>query len=544
MKKCERVPSGDNEPSPPVWRGEGGLGPLDLLRFRADTRQELFDLLEGVGGRQCLVLDAGFRGRLDHVVLGGADGLQNCGVAFVRDLAPELGVFDAISPPPDRVVYLVRAAPGPVAMVAAHVRAAVRHGEVGAAGAAPRFHVFMVPRTTLLCTQLLEDAGALPHVHVAPYRLDAIALDADVLSLGLDACLLDVKVHGDPAPLECAAQFLARLEQLYGTPREVWTFGDAARGVVERLAHADVRAERARRRAHGTGAGAADIPRLFGAATPRYEFADEPDPYARAGVDALVVLDRAVDLVTPMVTPLTYEALIDEALGGIVDARARLPRDFVRDDDDGATAGVAPGAAPAPAACNGHVEYPLNSDDALYAELRDLNVEELGDRLGARAKAIREAYDAFRRNADASIAEIHDFVKRIPGLARIYRSLRTHVAVAERVARTTDSRAFRERWRAERALLEGQEPAYDLIEDLVAAGEPAPSLLRLLCLQSLVASRAGVEALRAFGCHFLGRGVARASCRTPHRSSGDVRVRADPAAGRRVGRRWHPLGAL
>ena len=32
-------------------------------------------------------------------------------------------------------------------------------------------------------------------------------------------------------------------------------------------------------------------------------------------IDAIVLLDRSVDLVTPLSTPLTYEALIDEIYG-------------------------------------------------------------------------------------------------------------------------------------------------------------------------------------------------------------------------------------
>ena len=35
----------------------------------------------------------------------------------------------------------------------------------------------------------------------------------------------------------------------------------------------------------------------------------------RPEIDAVVFLDRSVDLISPMCTPLTYEALIDEILG-------------------------------------------------------------------------------------------------------------------------------------------------------------------------------------------------------------------------------------
>jgi len=32
-------------------------------------------------------------------------------------------------------------------------------------------------------------------------------------------------------------------------------------------------------------------------------------------IDSLILLDRRVDMVTPMVTPLTFEALVDEIMG-------------------------------------------------------------------------------------------------------------------------------------------------------------------------------------------------------------------------------------
>ncbi len=32
-------------------------------------------------------------------------------------------------------------------------------------------------------------------------------------------------------------------------------------------------------------------------------------------IDTLVILDRAVDLVTPLLTPLTYEGVVDEFIG-------------------------------------------------------------------------------------------------------------------------------------------------------------------------------------------------------------------------------------
>ena len=104
---------------------------------------------------------------------------------------------------------------------------------------------------------------------------------------------------------------------------------------------------------------------------------------------------------------------------------------------------------------------------SLAVKVRDLNIEKLGPYLGAKAKIIRGQYDQFRANKDASITEIHDFVKLIPGLKESYASLNQHINITAELKRTTDSAAFRSRWNTERAVLEG-DTVYELLEDMIA----------------------------------------------------------------------------
>ena len=49
-------------------------------------------------------------------------------------------------------------------------------------------------------------------------------------------------------------------------------------------------------------------------------------------IDAVILLDRTVDLITPLVTPLTYEGLVDE-LFGINYTVAQLPADRFPEDE-------------------------------------------------------------------------------------------------------------------------------------------------------------------------------------------------------------------
>ncbi|KAH8063504.1 hypothetical protein JL722_2679 [Aureococcus anophagefferens] len=367
---------------------------LDLEAIRSDNKRELLELLDGVSGRKALVLDASW-----------ASGSTTCSAR--RELAP--GPRRRLLPGAAAGArHLRRRGAGarrlPRALhrrVHAHDRGPrqgrARHGEIGEASVdaprAPKFHVFMVPRTTLLCKQILEDELVLPYVTIQAYHLDFVCFDKDVLSLECDHCFCDWNVHGDPTTLEFALAALLRLEQFFGAPRRIQAFGEAGKRVAKTYAIADWKLEQTRLRERGYF-GDPDEPPMFGAKPPPYLYDDYADTRERRDVDTLVILDRRVDLVTPMVTPLTYEGLIDELMGGVRNSCVRLDADVLGD-------------------------------------VRDLNIEKLGVHLRTRAKEIKAIQEEFRANKDASITEIHDFVKRIPGLSQNYNSVKTHVNVTE-----------------------------------------------------------------------------------------------------------------
>ena len=64
------------------------------------------------------------------------------------------------------------------------------------------------------------------------------------------------------------------------------------------------------------------------------------------------------------------------------------------------------------------------------------------------------------------------------------RSLTNHILLAELVKATTEGVSFRERWQAERAILEGEQ-GYDYVDELIANEVDVIRVLQILCLQSL-----------------------------------------------------------
>jgi hypothetical protein len=67
----------------------------------------------------------------------------------------------------------------------------------------------------------------------------------------------------------------------------------------------------------------------------------------------------------------------------------------------------------------------------------------------------RHRYTSFKQNKEASISEIHDFVKKLPTLTLDYTSLDQHVNIAEHIKEITEQRDFRGQWQIERLLFIG-----------------------------------------------------------------------------------------
>jgi hypothetical protein len=145
--------------------------------------------------------------------------------------------------------------------------------------------------------------------------------------------------------------------------------------------------------------------------------ANHQHPQHHRDIDTLVVIDREVDLISPLVTPLTYEGLIDEIIG-IENGRIKIDSTLLGEDKDDPSAN-APSSKKAPtttAVPGEKVPVSLNNTDPVFAEIRDLSIEKLGSFLQDKAIKIKERYASFRDNKDASISEIHGFVKKIPML--------------------------------------------------------------------------------------------------------------------------------
>lgn len=338
------------------------------------------------------------------------------------------------------------------------------------------FHIFWVPRRTLLSDKLLEEAGVLGDANIAELPLYFFPLEKDVLSLELDGSFRDLYLSKDPTPTFLLARALMGIQQKHGLFPRVIGKGDNAKRVEELLSR--MRQEL-----------------LAG------EDANETD---RIGLtpstttESVIVIDREVDFVTPLLTQLTYEGLIDEVFGiqnnqtdvdsTIIGAPAQAQ---AQNSGAGSTATSA-AAASTTTTQSRKRKIQVDSSDKLFDQLRDTNFAIVGSLLGKVARRLKTDYDS--RHNTQTTAELRDFVARLPGLQTEKQSLNIHIALAEEIKKRTQSEEFVRMLEVQQNLVAGADPSsqFDTIEELIARNSPLSEILRLLCIYSCVSG--GIKA--------------------------------------------------
>ncbi|XP_064392951.1 vacuolar protein sorting-associated protein 33A-like isoform X2 [Halichondria panicea] len=309
------------------------------------------------------------------------------------------------------------------------------------------------------CITKLEESG-LYHDSKGPiqffvdeFHMEMLPMDHDVISLGLNSAFTDMYIDNDPTPLFLVAKAICKIQALYGIIPRVFGKGKKAKTVSDLM-------ERMRRE-------------MFSNMTPEREVAPH--------IDTIILLDRSVDLLTPLSTQLTYEGLVDE-IYGIKHNVARFPRHTFSEEfqQKPTKAGAAPLSPQLPIL--------LTSEESMFVEMRDLNFASVGHFLSKEAKKITEAYN--ERHDAKTVSQLKQFVQKLPHMTAQKTSLSKHTTIAELIKHVTDDRYFLEQIYAEQQLREEDfsDRACEYIEKCIGNLEPIAKVLRLICMQSVANS--------------------------------------------------------
>ncbi len=235
--------------------------------------------------------------------------------------------------------------------------------------------VVYLPQPTAILQKMWSNT-TLQNVSIHKLQLDLFPIEQNVLSLEYPSALKETDVDRIPSTcITTIARSLAKIQDVVGTIPRVQSLGPLGEEVVKKMMN--MRFEEY----------------LSSSNNNKEEEAVE--------IAAMMILDRKVDLVTPMVTPLTYEGLLDDTVGINV-GHVQIDVNILNPDNDEQPDKEI-------------VSLAVTGSDTLYAEVRDQHVEKFGSFLQNQAKALRESHANFtNKEKKKDLSEIHQFVKQIP----------------------------------------------------------------------------------------------------------------------------------
>lgn len=149
------------------------------------------------------------------------------------------------------------------------------------------YGVIVVPRLLHVISSLFEAEGIYEHITLGQYSYELIPLEDHILSLEFDDIVSQLWLHQDTAYLAPIAKTLFNLRGIYGDFSHIVAVGQYSQSILrmqtefERIYSNNLKAHNRQE---------SDIP-------------------------TLILVDRDIDWVTPMMIPLSYEAVLDEMFG-------------------------------------------------------------------------------------------------------------------------------------------------------------------------------------------------------------------------------------
>ncbi|KAI6676548.1 hypothetical protein NL676_037344 [Syzygium grande] len=394
--------------------------PINVASIRDQSQKELITILKNIRGRKCLVVDQKLSGSLSLIIQTSL--LKEHGVEL-RHLSAE-----PIQTECTKVVYLVRAQLDLMKLICLHIR-----GDQSK-GFQREYYVYFIPRRAVACEKIFEEENIHQLLTIGDYPLYLIPLDEDVLSFELDLAYKESLVDGDTSSLWHIAKAIHKLEFAFGVIPNVRAKGKASVRVADILNRMQ---------------------------------AEEPvnsSDIVVPEINTLILLDREVDMVTPMCSQLTYEGLLDEFLH-VNNGSVELDASIMGVQQEGKK-----------------MKVPLNSSDKLFKEIRDLNFEVVVQVLRQKATSMKQDYTEMTTTTQ-TVSELKDFVKKLNSLPEMTR----HINLAQHLSTFTSRPSFLARLDMEHTMVEAQsyDICFEYIEEMIHKQEPLINVLRMLILFSI-----------------------------------------------------------
>ncbi|XP_064845537.1 vacuolar protein sorting-associated protein 33B isoform X1 [Oncorhynchus masou masou] len=417
-----------------VRRDAPELPDFSLLKRLA--RDQLIYLLEQLPGRKDLFIEADLMSPLDRIA--------NVTTLKQHDVDKLYKVeHKPIVSTSDQLCFLIRPRIKTVKWICDVVNADKAFGRFR------RYKIIFSPQKFYACENLLEEQGIFGDVTTDEWSFYLLPLDDDIISLELPEFFRDYFLEGDQRWVRTAGSALHLLHSVYGPFSKVYGIGRCSKMAYESWR----------------------------------EQVEEGEQRARqAEIGNVFLIDRDVDLVTPLCSQVVYEGLVDDIF--------RIKCGCVE-------------FCPDVTSSDKSIKVMLNSQDKVFNEIRNEHFSQVFGFLSQKARNLQTAYD---KRSGMDIKQMKTFVsEELKGLKQEHRLLSLHIGASESMMKKKTKQDFQELLKTEHSLLEGFEirECISYIEEHINRQVSMVESMRLLCLLSLTENGLLPKDYRSLKAQFL-----------------------------------------
>ncbi|XXQ34981.1 Sec1 family [Plasmodiophora brassicae] len=412
----------------------------------------------------CVVLDPSLSSSVSRLVDMGTMKEHQIGTVC------ELGGVEPLETNCEHILYLVRPTEEMIGRLVFQVLRlpAIKADPEMSDSQVPVFVAF-VPAATSVCARQLETLGLYGRLHVTSLpSLSVLCLDDDLASGENVGAFKRAVLDGDPFVVDSVVQSLVEIQNVYGRFSEITAKGRVSSSVGEALSrHLEANPNM------GSIPTAGNLPE-------------------EQRISRVILLDRSLDMITPMLTQFTYEGVIDEVLGIesgfaavqphiVVSSKKKKGRDPASNPE-----GELASPLSVPPTSQGTVKCPLFSTDPLYEKIRDRSFPHVLESMPRFVADITRKLE--EQKGLKNVKELKEFVKCLPGYLSEKDSISTHTNLLLHLGPMTTSAEFLSALRCEDTLFQRGDisTALDTIEYSIVQGRPWQRAVRLMCLWSQI----------------------------------------------------------
>ena len=393
------------------------LGPeIDVGALSQLSSENLRVLLRKIPGTKDLIIEPHLIPPLDKIA--GMSLIKSCGVDRVFKLEQRWPDASAAS----TKVYFVTPVLSQAKIIIEHLQMSnnIQKGL--------HFHVIFLPKMLKEIDILFEEEGIYGKITIHDYIWELIPLDYDLLSLEMNTFFQSTFAQEDHSLLPSVAQSLLGIQTLFGQVKTRIGVGKHSVTVLEQM-------------------------QLL-------EHHQAPTGASRE-ISTLLVIDRSIDYASVLLSPLTYEALLNEVFTnvcGTIDLDERVTK-------------------------GDHVKLQLSSKDKMFAKIRAQHFTNIFSSLSSYAKQLKQQQ---AKAANLSINEMKSFVqKELKDMQNQSRAVALHIGACE-VIQSEKGPLYEYTLPLEHGLVAGSVYKETLVylEEAMAQMKPMTVILRLLCLLS------------------------------------------------------------